>query len=422
MSQKNLYEILGVDKSTSCADIKKAFLKLAKTCHPDKGGDAETFKQMLMACDILSDENKRAQYDLTGVIPGDQPENGPQMHTMHPMGGMPFPFPFGGGGGGINGVPININHIFETIFEGSRARQQNPPQMKPQPSTNVNRGISKIFRHPGKPPARVEKLPLRLKHLYDGYIFTIHLDRTVFCKVCDGTGSKTQNTCNVCNGMGVHIRIIENGFMQMQHTSPCMNCNGSGVILADKCDTCTGEGKLHEKKNIEVNITPGLNNGDYVILSEACSELTEFDKAGDIHMVIELQDDEHGWKRTGNDGRNLEKELIINLSESLLGCTVELVGHPGYEDGLFIQIPAGSFEGDVYCLTGLGMPIKGNNLEYGDLIIRIRVRVKMEERKELATNGKELLKDIFQKSCRTTDTKGELVHTDMYLYRLSNMP
>jgi DnaJ-class molecular chaperone len=396
MSHKNLYDVLGVDKSTSCADIKKAFLKLAKTHHPDKGGNAEAFKEMLMANEILSDESKRAHYDMTGMIPGETPG------MPEGMGGFPFPF------------PVDINQIFSGMFGGNRGGPMGgnmPPGGNRQP-----------FKRPGKPPASIEKLPLTMKELYDGYIFNVKLNRTVFCTDCDGTGAKVKDNCTTCHGSGTQSQLHQMGPMVMETRGPCSVCGGSGHIVRERCTPCAGSGKVQDVKQVEVNVPPGMNIGEYIVLPGACSELPDYEKPGDIHMIVEMKSNPYGWKRIGDHGQHIEKELIINLSESLLGCRIKLDGHPGFDEGLYVEIPPASFEGDVYCLSGLGMPIRDKTNEYGDLFIRIRVKVSNDERKELAMHGKETLDSIFGKGRRYEETNGEIVYKDMYLYRLATMP
>jgi DnaJ-class molecular chaperone len=117
----------------------------------------------------------------------------------------------------------------------------------------------------------------------------------------------------------------------------------------------------------------------------------------------------------GDKLENLETTVSISLAESLIGCNVRIDGHPGYDEGLFIKIPAGSFQGDKYCLAGFGMPIPGNIGKYGDLYVIINVVIKPGERKLFATEGRELLAPLFQDKVRTYECPEESIQTDMYL-------
>jgi DnaJ-class molecular chaperone len=163
------------------------------------------------------------------------------------------------------------------------------------------------------------------------------------------------------------------------------------------CGVCNGLKKVQEKKAIDVKIPAGTQDGETFAFAEVCSEMPEFEKAGDLV---------------------LEQEVVLNLAEALLGTTVKLDGHPGFDEGLFLEIPAGSFTDDSYCLTGQGMPIKGSANSYGDLYIRIRVTVKMAERKGLVSEEiQKVLGPVFQEGCRTVENPVD-VQKELFLTKL----
>lgn len=373
----SLYETLGVEKTASQDDIRKAFLKLARTNHPDKGGDPEKFKEISRANEVLSDETKRSIYDQTGQIPGEEVNQpGPSFN------------PFGG-----NGFTFDLNSLFGMFG----------PQG----------GNGKSNRRGVKAPSQHQNVPLDLKHFYFGHMFEINVNRQIFCKGCDGSGAKKKEACNTCRGQGFTIQIVQMGGMTMQTQGPCINCQGKGNRTIEECVECHSTGKLNETRKLEAKVIPGMKPGDTIIFSEACSEQPEFEKAGDI--IIILQEKQSTWKRVGNDLQHLETSVKLTLAESIAGCTIKLDGHPDYDDGLYLEIPAASFTNDVYCMNGFGMPIKDKLTEYGDLYLRIEVEISQADRKLLATNV-HLLPELIEK-VRPKPTEEVEVEKGLYLMK-----
>jgi DnaJ-class molecular chaperone len=352
MSSTNLYEILGIQKNAEVGDIKKSFMKLAKTHHPDKGGDVEEFKKIQHAYEILSDENKRQVYDLTGQIPDDN------VSSRGPPSGFP-------------GFSFDIGSLFGMF--GAHM--------------NGGGGPDGRRKRAGKPPAKIERIRLNMDQFYHGHSFQVFIDRHRFCTTCNGDGSKKKEQCVACHGSGNQSQVINMNGMSLHSRGPCIVCMGVGYKTTEKCSECNATGKISEKKKLEANILPGMRTGETFVFQGACSETAEYEQAGDLHIIVEQSEDENGWKRTGQNGQNLEMIVHINLSESLVGCVVRLDGHPGYDDGLFIKIPPASFTNDTYCISGLGMPIRGETNSYGDLHIKIQVSVKLSDRRLLASDA-----------------------------------
>ena len=381
----DLYKVLGVDRSADGQEVKRAFQKLAKTHHPDKGGDEEKFKEIRMAHDILTDDSKRKHYDLTGQIPGDQSVQGGMPGGMP---GMPGGFQF----------PFDIGNLFGMFGQGGRP----------------NGG-----RKGPKAPPKTEVLKLSLAQLYSGHSFTICLDRSRFCSPCAGSGAKRKESCQGCGGRGSKIQIVNLGGMVMQTQGPCDQCGGEGSRTMELCPGCEGRKRVNEKKTLEVRIPCGTQAGDTFTFPEACSEVPEFEKAGDLQITVMLGDT-GGWKRIGSSGQHLDYEVSLSLAESLMGCRVKLDGHPGYDDGLFLDIPAASFTGDVYCGTGLGMPVKGTANSYGDLYVRIKTAIKPSERSQLiSVTTQDLLRPVFENGKRQTAVEDESdVQKELFLTKL----
>ena len=388
--KKSLYDVLGVSKSDSCTEIKKSYLKLARTHHPDKGGDVEHFKEILRASEILTDDKKRRMYDEMGIIEG---ENGgaPEGFNGMSQGGFPFPF------------EINLNNLFGGMFG-------NPP-------VGPHKGP---IRKGKKPAPTVQTINITLEQFYLGHNFDININRQSFCPNCDNSGAKSKETCKPCNGRGVISQVVQMGPMAMHTTGPCLDCQGKGERVITACDKCSGTGYLQEKRALSVKITPGTRSGETYIFPEVCSDHPSFERPGDAHIIINEDTTDPAFKyfkRTGDRLQHLETAVLLSLSEALVGCTVKIDGHPGYDEGLFIKIPAASFHNDKYCLPGLGMPIPGNIGKYGDLFVVIDVTIKPMERKLLATQGRELLAPLFEDKVRTYECPEDCVQTELFLYK-----
>ena len=374
-----LYDILGVNKTDSCTTIKKAYLKLARTHHPDKGGDPEKFKEILRASEVLSDEKKRRIYDECGIIEG---ENTPQGFNPF-QGGFPF--------------EININDLFGGMFNSG----------------------SGPLRKGKKPAPTVQTINITLEQFYLGHNFDIHINRQSFCQNCNHTGAKSKETCRICNGRGMICKMVQIGPMAMQTSGPCIDCQGKGERILENCDKCAGSGYYQDKRTLSVKITPGTRPQETYIFSEVCSDHPSFERPGDAHIIIAEDATDNGFKyfkRSGDRLQHLETTISLSLSESLIGCIVQIDGHPGYDEGLFVKIPAGSFHSNKYCLTGFGMPIPGNIGKYGDLFITIHVDISPMERSLFATKGRELLTPLFEDKIRTYKCPEESIQTELYLH------
>lgn len=394
-SKKSLYDVLGVAKADSCKDIKKTYLRLARDHHPDKGGDPEQFKEILRASEILTDERKRKMYDEFGVIDG---ENGGA-----PEGFSGMPFPGGGGGGFPFPFEINLNDLFGGMFGNPPVGQQRGP-----------------IRKGKKPAPTVQTIAITLEQFYLGHNFDININRSSFCPSCEHTGAKLKETCKTCHGRGAVTQIVQMGPMAMHTTGPCLECQGKGEKIHEKCEKCSGTGFLQEKRTLSIKINPGTRTGETYMFPEVCSDHPAFERPGDAHIIITEDSNDTAFKyfkRIGDSLQHLETTVSISLSESLLGCVVQIDGHPGYDEGLFLKIPAGSFQGDRYCLSGFGMPLLGNIGKYGDLFVNIHVDIKPMERSIFISKGREVLVPLFEDKVRTCEAPEESVQKDLYLHK-----
>ena len=379
----SLYDVLGVSKSDSCTSIKKAYLKLTRVHHPDKGGDPEKFKEITKASDILTDEKRRRLYDETGMTDEHTMDRPPGFPQGFPQGGFPFEF--------------NMNDLFGNMFG-------NPP---------VGRGP---IRKNKKPAPTVQTIPLTLEQFYIGHRFDIHINRQSFCPLCEHTGAKVREVCRKCNGKGAVSQVIQMGPMAMHTTGPCMDCQGKGERIIEVCAPCGGTGYTHETRNLSVHIVPGTRAEETFLFPEVCSDHPAFERPGDAHIMLQEDPKDTAFqtfKRVGNTFQHLETTVTLTLAESLVGCVMRIDGHPGYDEGLFVQIPAGSFQNDRYGLRGFGMPLAHAVGTYGDLFLTIKVAISEEDRALFSSQVMHL--GAFQERVRKIECDAELIQKEITL-------
>ncbi|KAL7148075.1 hypothetical protein ABFS83_06G152800 [Erythranthe nasuta] len=346
------YEILGVEKTASPDDLKKAYRKLAIKNHPDKGGDSEKFKEIAQAYEVLNNPEKREIYDQYGE---DALKEG--------MGG--------GGGGGHN--PFDI---FESFFGGSG---------HPFGGGGGSRGQRRVRRGEDV----VHPLKVSLDNLYNGTSKKLSLSRNVLCPKCKGKGSKSGASmkCGGCKGAGTKVSIRRIGpsmVQQMQHT--CNDCKGSGEIIADKdrCGKCKGDKVVQEKKVLEVVVEKGMQHGQKVTFPGEADEAPDT-VTGDIVFV--LQQKEHPkFKRKGDD---LFVEHTLTLTEALCGFQFVLT-HLDNRQLLIKSEPGEVIKPDQFkAINDEGMPMYQKSFMKGKLYIQFSVdfpeSLNPEQSKAIAT-------------------------------------
>ena len=240
---KDLYSILGVSRTADTSEIRTSYKQLAKEHHPDKGGDAEKFKEISQAHEILSDDSKRKMYDMTGSTSSDGgpgpggPFGMPEMFSQM-FGGMGGPFGgMGGPFGGMGGMP----------GQGPNRKQN------------------------GKGPGKSQDLPLRISDYYHGRSISIKFGRQSSCGTCKGSGASSTKSCDTCNGQGQVRQIIQMGPIQMMNHGPCPACQGKGEQTLGQCNGCQGRGLLPEEKTLDIKIEPGMTSGNTVVFPGMCS-------------------------------------------------------------------------------------------------------------------------------------------------------
>ncbi|KAL8162054.1 hypothetical protein V2J09_013543 [Rumex salicifolius] len=327
------YEVLGVSKSASPDDLKKAYKKAAIKNHPDKGGDPEKFKELAHAYEVLSDPEKREIYDQYGE---DALKEG-----------------MGGGGGGHDPFDIFSSFFGGSPFGGgggsSRGRRQ-------------RRGEDVV--HP---------LKVSLDDLYNGTTKKLSLSRNVLCSKCKGKGSKSgaSMTCSGCQGSGMKVSIRQLGpsmIQQMQH--PCNECKGTGETINDKdrCPQCKGEKVMQEKKVLEVVVEKGMQNGQKITFPGAADEAPDT-VTGDIVFVVQ-QKEHPKFKRKGDD---LFYEHTLSLTEALCGFQFALT-HLDSRQLLIKSSPGEVVKPDQFKgINDEGMPMYQRPFMKGKLYIHFTV-------------------------------------------------
>ncbi len=344
MSQRDYYEVIGVDKNADKKQIKKAYKRLAMKHHPDRNVDNKAaaekkFKEIQKAYAILSDEQKRKAYDQFGHA-------GVDGNAGAGAGG------FGGGGFG---------DIFGDIFGGG------------QQYTDT-RGSDLRY-----------DLEIDLKEAAEGTTVKIRIPKNEKCDPCSGTGAKpgtSVNTCSTCGGIG-QVQM-QQGFFAVQR--PCPKCSGTGQKIDYPCGTCRGQGVVRKQKTLSVKIPAGVDTGNRIRLSGEGEAGIRGGQSGDLYVEIHVKTHEI-FQREGND---LYCEVPIDFSTAALGGSIEV---PTLSSKLKIKIPAGTQTGKQFRLRGKGITTIRHG-GAGDLICQ----VKLETPVNLNKKQKDLLSD-FSSSC-----------------------
>jgi molecular chaperone DnaJ len=312
MSKRDFYEVLGVGKDSSQEDIKKAYRKLARQYHPDvnKAADAETkFKEAKEAYDVLSDDQKKAQYDRFGHVDPNQ--------------GM------GGGGADFGG---GFGDLFDMFFGGGgQRRNPNAPQ----------RGNDLQYT-----------LTIDFKEAVFGKKTDIVIPRTENCDTCQGSGAKPgtkPDTCGVCHGTGQQEVVQNTAFGRIVNRRVCSACQGQGKIIKDKCGTCHGAGKVKKQRTINLNIPAGVDDGAQLRVTGEGEGGLRGGPSGDLYVVIRVKPHEF-FEREGDD---IYCEVPLTFAQAALGDEIEI---PTLTEKVKLKIPAGTQTDTYFRLKGKGVP------------------------------------------------------------------
>jgi len=333
MAEKNYYESLGVEKTASLDEIKKAYRKLAMQYHPDRNpGDTTAegkFKEVGEAYGVLGDDAKRKQYDMFGSAW---------------WSGNPF-------GGGWFQADFDVGDIFESFFGGgfsSWGRQRSSAQ----------RGEDLEYT-----------LEVDLKTSIYGGKETIEFNKRCTCSECNGDGGKWKKTCEKCNGTGRITRTSQSPFGVIQQTVTCDECQGSGESFDEICSTCDGQKREVKNHSIDIDIPAGIDDGMVIKMTWEGNDGVGTKQAGDLYVRFSVQSQEKDLQR---DGVNLYYDLEIDVVEATLGTkkdvTIPILGKRT------ITIDAGTQPETVLKLTGDGVKHIDRDAK-GDLLIAIHVKI-----------------------------------------------
>ena len=335
-AQKDLYEILGVSRDASEAEIKKAFRHRARELHPDVNKSAnaeEEFKELNEAYDVLSDASKRAQYDRFGTIPG-AAGSGP--------GYVDFEDIFGGFGG--------MGDIFSTFFGGAARSQQVRREGR-----DMGLGIT-----------------VTLEDAARGTSKEIIYDRLATCAECEGSGigeGGTEKTCERCGGSGRVTVVQRTMFGDMQSSTTCSECEGTGKVIEGACEECQGQGRVPDRQKVSVDIPSGIRDGQQMRVPDLGEAGMRGASSGDLIVTIRIQPDDY-FQRDGDD---LHVAVTVSMIQAALGARITVDGIMEDEE-VEVKVPEGTQSGDILKVKGRGMPRLRSSAR-GNLYVHVSVKI-----------------------------------------------
>ncbi|HSK48304.1 MAG TPA: molecular chaperone DnaJ [Coriobacteriia bacterium] len=353
----NYYDILGLKKDASSDDIKKAFRRLARKHHPDAGGDEEKFKEINEAYEVLSDSEKRAQYDQYGQYFGGGMPPGAR------AGAGPGPGP-----GGYRVDQVDLGDLFGDMFSGG--------------------GFGGAARASATQPRRGRDVQVDLDLTFDqaleGTSTQVQLERAEKCSVCGGSGAKPGTapvTCPTCGGSGQ----VAQGQGMFGFSRPCPRCGGAGTIIENPCVACRGKGSVVRLKSVTVNVPAGATDGGKLRFKGKGEAGVNGGPSGDLYVLTHIKPHRY-FKREGAD---VTLELPLTLAEAALGTEVQVPVPSGGR--VKLKVPAGTQHGKVFRLAGKGAPkLKGG--ASGDL----KVKAKLVVPSELSERQREILEELAE--------------------------
>jgi molecular chaperone DnaJ len=337
VTKQDYYAALEIERTTSKADIKKAYLRLARKYHPDvnkEAGAEARFKEVKEAYEVLSDDDKRAAYDRYGHAAFD----GSAGMGGSPFGGSPF-------GGGASGSPFE--DLFESFFGGG-GRQSGPP-----------RGAD-----------LQTQIALDFEEAIFGASRDLNVTRMQTCQTCNGNRAEpgTQpTTCLVCSGTG-QVRRVQNTILgQFMTAAPCERCHGEGVIIASPCHTCNGEGRVRQTSNLTVTVPAGIEDDATLRLSGQGEAGPRGGAPGNLYVRIRIRP-KKGFTR---QGKQIHIEQTLDVAQAALGDEIEV---PTVDGPAKLKVPAGAQTGQTFRLRGHGAPdVRGG--DRGDQIVTVKVQI-----------------------------------------------
>ena len=353
--KRDFYDVLGVKKDASDAELKKAFRQMAKKYHPDVNPDDKAaeakFKEVNEAYDILSDSQKRARYDQFG-------------HAGVDPNASAGPF------GGFGGVDFDLGDIFDSFFGGGFGGGRSSSRSR----NSAQRGSD--LKH---------RVDLTFEEAAFGVDKVINLSRNERCESCGGSGAKEGSapaTCPTCHGSGQTQVRQKTPFGQFSSISPCETCHGEGKIIANPCARCGGSGTIRKSSKIEVKIPGGIDNGQSISLRGEGEPGLRGGPSGDLYVTVNVR--KHPLFT--RDGVDVICEMPITFVQAALGCDVEV---PTLDGKVKYTIPEGTQTGTVFRLRNKGIPhLRGGGR--GDQFVKTVIEVP----RKLNEKQKKVLRDF----------------------------
>ncbi len=365
-NKKDYYELLGVSKDASASEIKSAFRKLAKKYHPDnkETGDEAKFKEIGEAYAVLSDENKRRQYDQFGSAA----------------------FDGSNGFGGFDPGDVDLNDILRSVFGGGFSGGFSSGGFG---FDDFFGGSTRNTNRARKGKDTLVRIDLTLEEAAFGIDKEITLNLNDTCDNCNGVGGFEEKTCDYCHGNGYVVTEQRSIFGVMQSQSVCPKCKGSGKTFKSVCEKCSGTGQVRRKKTISVHIPEGVETGHQLRMTGKGESGINGGPNGDIYLEINVKESSF-YKR---DGNNLYIHMPITITDAILGCKKEV---PTIYGNVMMEIKPGTQNNTKYKLRGKG--IKGvNSIMKGDQYVIIDVMIP----DKLTRDQKTLIKELSETDLET---------------------
>ncbi|NQV13640.1 MAG: molecular chaperone DnaJ [Parcubacteria group bacterium] len=368
---EDYYDILGVSRESSDDEIKKAYRKAAHEHHPDRGGEEAKFKEVSEAYQVLSDKQKRSQYDQFGAT-FDQAQAGGQGGA----GGAGGQNPFGQQGFNVNMDDIDLGDIFGSFF-GGRQRQASPTG--PEGGDDISVAVDISF-----------------KDSVFGTERELELYKRVKCDHCKGNGAEPGtkiDTCKTCSGSGQIRQTRQTMLGAFAQVTACPDCKGEGKKAEKPCGQCGGDGRTKENKKIKVKIPAGIANGQTMEIGDGGEAGLRGGPTGSLYVTVRVADHEIFTR----ENYDLKCEIPISFTQAALGDKMNL---QVFDDKVKIELPAGIQTGKTFRIHNKGIPhLQGSGK--GDLLVEINIITPGK----LSGREKELLKSLVEEKGESSEVK-----------------
>ncbi|MBI2572950.1 molecular chaperone DnaJ [Candidatus Woesearchaeota archaeon] len=366
MADKDYYSLLGVEKGATKEDIKKAYKKLAMKYHPDRAAEEnkkeyeEKFKEINQAASVLGDDKKRAQYDQYGSAAFNGGAGGPGGSGFEGYDFSDVMSQFGGMG--------DFGDIFDQLFGGNAGGR----------GRGGRRGSDLLY-----------DIEITLEEVAKGTTKSVKLNKLAHCASCKGKGAHSFTKCSSCQGSGYMRKIQKTPFGVFQQTAPCSTCQGRGEKASDTCKECNGEGVVRERKEIEVTIPAGIEDGMRLRVTGEGEVGGAGGRAGDLYIQVHVKAHAHFARQ----GDNLEITIPISFTQATLGDEIEV---PTIDGTAVLTIPEGTQSETTFRMKGKGLA-RIQSSGRGDQMVKVRVAVPTK----ISKKQRELIKELQEEKAST---------------------